>query len=97
MRRPASGLCVAVSVVVLAACDGGNSGPVTSTITGAGFGPGKGPGWRAVLEDYYAHGRLVWPHSCAEIREAIRHVPPIGPIYSPITPELRAYARGVCR
>jgi hypothetical protein len=35
-------------------------------------------------------------HSCAAVREAIRHLPADGVVYSTIGLDLDSYARGVC-
>jgi hypothetical protein len=52
--------------------------------------------WHAVLSDWYDGQWDSW-HSCAAVREAIRHLPPGGgPIYSTVALDLPAYARGVC-
>lgn len=51
--------------------------------------------WRAVFRDWY-DGRMDHWHSCAAVREAMRHLPSDGPIYSTIALDLQAYERGVC-
>src|SRR5882762_202971 len=51
--------------------------------------------WKAVFKDWY-DGKMDHWHSCAAVREAIRHVPVGGAIYSTIGLDLDAYARGVC-
>jgi hypothetical protein len=51
--------------------------------------------WKAVFNDWY-DGRMDHWHSCAAIREALRHLPSDGPIYSTIGIDLQAYALGVC-
>src|SRR5205823_2828370 len=56
---------------------------------------GSAAGWKAVLDDWYDGSIDRW-HSCAAVREAIRHLPVDGPIYSTVFPDLRHYARAVC-
>lgn len=51
--------------------------------------------WRAVFRDWY-DGHMDHWHSCAAVREALRHLPSDGPIYSTVALDLRAYERGVC-
>jgi hypothetical protein len=52
--------------------------------------------WKAVFNDWY-DGRMDQLHSCAAVREAMRHLPAGGMIYSTIGIDLQAYATGVCR
>jgi hypothetical protein len=51
--------------------------------------------WKSVLNDWYDGHMDRW-HPCAAVLEAIRHLSVDGPIYSTITLDLKAYARGVC-
>ncbi len=51
--------------------------------------------WKAVLNDWY-DGRMDHWHSCAAMREAIRHLPNDPGAYSTVFLDLQAYARGVC-
>jgi hypothetical protein len=51
--------------------------------------------WQAVFKDWY-DGKMDHWHSCAAVREAIRHLPADGVVYSTIGLDLDSYARGVC-
>lgn len=51
--------------------------------------------WKSVLKDWYDGGMNEW-HSCAAMREAIRHLPSSPPMYSTVYGDLRAYAEAVC-
>jgi hypothetical protein len=51
--------------------------------------------WKSVIRDSY-DGRIDYPHRCAAVREAIRHLPVDPPIASTVLYDLRAYERTVC-
>lgn len=61
--------------------------------------PVRAPGgsaWKAVLRDWYDDGKFEQRHSCAAVRDAMRHLPSDGPIFSTAYRDLRRYARRVC-
>jgi hypothetical protein len=52
--------------------------------------------WRSVINDWY-DGKIDHRHSCAAVREAIRHLPGEGgDSYSTVKEDLDAYAKRVC-
>lgn len=60
------------------------------------FAPGTRVGWKGVLNDWFADGKLDGRHSCRAVREALRHLPMDEMEYSTVVPDLEAYARRVC-
>jgi hypothetical protein len=52
--------------------------------------------WKAVFADWYANGKFDRWHPCTAVREAIKHLPADGAIYSTIADDLAGYAGTVC-
>jgi hypothetical protein len=52
--------------------------------------------WREVLADWYDDGKFEERHSCAAVREAMRHLPVDGPTYSSAFEDIQRYARRIC-
>ena len=72
------------------------SQPQVETVPMPSFAPGARTGWKGVLNDWFADGKLDGRHSCGAVREALRHPPMDGMEYSAVIPALEAYARRVC-
>jgi hypothetical protein len=51
--------------------------------------------WKSVIRDWY-DGTIDHWHSCAAVREAIKHLPTTPPMYSTVYDDLRAYEHAVC-
>jgi hypothetical protein len=51
--------------------------------------------WKAVLNDWY-DGRMDLWHSCAAVRDAMKHLPVDSPVYSSARDDLLSYERAVC-
>jgi hypothetical protein len=75
---------------LIAAATARNSIPTNAPVP-----PVSAAEWKAVFNDWY-DGRMDHWHSCAAVREALRHLPADGMIYSTIGIDLQAYASGTC-
>jgi hypothetical protein len=82
-------LAPTVVAVVLTGCSGGRAIPKHPP-------PSSVPGWRAVLRDWYDDGKFEQRHPCSAVREAMKHLPADGPMYSSVLPDIKRYARRVC-
>jgi hypothetical protein len=57
---------------------------------------GRATEWKAVFVDWYGNGKFDRWHSCTAVKEAIKHLPVDGAVYSTISGDLAAYAKTVC-
>jgi hypothetical protein len=69
-------------------------------VHGAAFGQQKieaatADGWKTVLDDYAADGRMDRPHSCGALLAAIAHVPS-SPFFSTAAADLRGVEARAC-
>ena len=78
-----------VVVLLLVGC-GSSSPRLTHRVVGTAE-------WRAVLSDWYDHGRdLHDAHTCGAILLALQHLPPSTVAYSTVKPDLEHAARRAC-
>ena len=77
------------AAVLLAGCGTSHALPARR----APVGPRE---WRAVLEDWYAHGEVTDGHACAAIVIATEHLPSSPPAYSTVREDLDRAAAWQC-
>lgn len=92
MRRLASVTCGAAGTLLLAGCGhahtrGAERGPVTIV------GTAGNSDWKAVIQDFYANGRVDQGWSCGTLRAAVAHLPTDAP---EVGWRIRVAARRAC-
>lgn len=82
-------------VLALAGCGHGGEGSAAASKP-VEVRPVSADEWKAVLRDWYDHGRVARRHRCAAVRAAIAHLPVDPRTYNTAYDDLQAYAGTVC-